>query len=286
MVLGKEVLVEDWDSFLQWEQASRDTIDVKRVYIDAAGDLTSGLLLSQIVYWYLPAQGKSKLRVNRDDRLWLVKRREDWWDECRLSVKQVDRSLKILRDAGYIETKLFKYKGAATMHISINLNALVEGVKRVLPKGENGICPKGKTGITETVNPLHTETTNIDYVTETTVTSLPKGKATDKTVPGMFETMHRYLGYPERTDKDPIPNYGVEGKAIKRMLARGYSPAEILSFWRKRVDFRGEYISMVYINQDIGKKGHRDKPTPGAGKHYQLPAESDLEKQAREAGIL
>ena len=30
------------DEFFRWEQASHDTIDVKRCYIDVAGDLVSG----------------------------------------------------------------------------------------------------------------------------------------------------------------------------------------------------------------------------------------------------
>lgn len=281
--------MENWQEYLSWEQSSRDTIDVKRAYIDAAGDLPSGVLLSQLVYWYLPAQGKSKLRVVREDKLWLVKRREDWWEECRLTVKQVDRSLKVLRDKGFIETKLFKYKGAATMHIALNIDALLEGVKRVLPKGENVIYRNSKTGITETVKPLHTETTDRDQPTETNPSSLPDGKATkDKTVHAMFDVMKRYLGYPEKISKDPIPNYGVEGRAIKRLLTRGYKPAEILRYWQQRVTARGgEFVSMVYINQDIGTSGKiKARPAPGAGKHIDLPAENDLEEQAREAGIL
>ena len=40
--------------FIAWEQVSRDTIDVKRCYVDIAGDLVAGILLSQIVYWHLP----------------------------------------------------------------------------------------------------------------------------------------------------------------------------------------------------------------------------------------
>ena len=42
--------------FIAWEQVSRDTIDVKRCYVDIAGDLVAGILLSQIVYWHLPGE--------------------------------------------------------------------------------------------------------------------------------------------------------------------------------------------------------------------------------------
>jgi len=44
------------EEFLAWERASRDTIDFKTAYVDVAGDLVSGLLLSQIIYWHLPGE--------------------------------------------------------------------------------------------------------------------------------------------------------------------------------------------------------------------------------------
>jgi hypothetical protein len=44
------------EEFLLWEKASKDTIDVKRVYIDIAGDVVGGIILSQIIYWHLPSK--------------------------------------------------------------------------------------------------------------------------------------------------------------------------------------------------------------------------------------
>ena len=59
--------IRDFDHFLLWEHASRDAIMVKRVYIDMAGDVIAGLMLSQIVYWHLPNdEGKTRLRVEVD----------------------------------------------------------------------------------------------------------------------------------------------------------------------------------------------------------------------------
>ena len=57
MFTGK-IDLDDLDTsiseFLAWESMSRDTIDVKRVYCDIAGDLVAGVLLSQLIYWHLP----------------------------------------------------------------------------------------------------------------------------------------------------------------------------------------------------------------------------------------
>ena len=116
---AKEALL--MEEFLQHERASRDTLDVKKVYIDMAdGDLVAGIMLSQIIYWNLPAhKGCHKLRVKHDGYLGLAKTREDWYEECRISVKQVDRALDILRDGGLVETKIFGFRGKRMLHIRI-----------------------------------------------------------------------------------------------------------------------------------------------------------------------
>ena len=124
--------------FIAWEIASRDTIEVKRCYIDAAGDLISGILLSQIVYWHLPnVKGEDKLRVSHDDGQWLAKKRDDWWQECRITPKQFDRAVKILKSKGLIEVKLAKYAGNPTKHVRINWNNLIANIEQVLPTSDN-----------------------------------------------------------------------------------------------------------------------------------------------------
>ena len=281
--------MDEVKEFLEWERLSRDTIDVKRCYIDICGDVVTGLMLSQIIYWNLPGTGDSKLCVERDGKIWLAKKRKDWWEECRISVKQVDRSLKILKDLGLIEVRLYQFSGLPTQHIWLNVSALLEGVKRILPKGQSGYYRKGKVGITERVKPFPiTKTTNIDYPTETTP-KIPRkgpGKPSEKDgiVSAMFTEMRAYLGYPERVPQDPIPNYGQEGIAIKRLLTRGYSSEEILKYWRERVDKAGGFVTMVYVNQDIGR------PVPGkpGGNHRRqgdIPSGDELSRKAHQLGL-
>ena len=91
-------MIQTFKEFLAWELYSRDTIDLKRIYIDIAGDLIAGLLLSQIIYWNLPSKetGKSKLQVKKDGHYWIVKGREDWYNEIRITKRQYDRASKIL----------------------------------------------------------------------------------------------------------------------------------------------------------------------------------------------
>jgi len=116
-----EVTIRTVEDFQRLEAASRDTIDVKRCYIDLSGDLVTGILLSQIIFWFLPSsKGRNRLRIEREGKYWLAKSREEWWEECRISPKQFDRAIKILRDKGLVETRIFKFSGFPTLHVWLN----------------------------------------------------------------------------------------------------------------------------------------------------------------------
>ena len=79
---------------------------------------------------------------------------------------------------------------------------------------------------------------------------------TEPLIKEILDEMKTYLGFPAKIDKDPIPNYGKEGSAIKRMLTRGFTREEVTNCWKQKVDVRGgEFVSMTWVNEDIGKKG-------------------------------
>jgi hypothetical protein len=133
---GAKTHVEDAavQEFLLRERAMRDSIDVKRIYIDIAGDLAGGVFLSQLLFWYIPGrEGKSKLRVERNGQFWVAKKRSDWWDECRITEKQFDRIAAHLSKERLIETANFKFRGERVKHVRIHwpiflkrFNALLE----------------------------------------------------------------------------------------------------------------------------------------------------------------
>ena len=178
---------DSWDNFIEWEQKSRDVLIVKKEYIDIVGDLNTGILLDQIIYWHLPSKrSKTRLRVSKDGEYWLAKKRHDWWDEIRLSEKQYDRSVNILKEANIVETKVFKFGGVPVVHIKLNKEILLgllskkedkkeekpneedEAENGNSPMGKNGIgySPMGKMEITQTgksiEHRLQTKTTNIE----------------------------------------------------------------------------------------------------------------------------
>ena len=81
-------------SFRAWvrsEAQDRDAIKVKRIYIDVNdGNLTDGILFSQIMYWHTPTpEGKDRLTIKRNGHLWLAKSYEEWLQECRIPERTV-----------------------------------------------------------------------------------------------------------------------------------------------------------------------------------------------------
>lgn len=157
--------------FLAWEKHSRDVIDFKKIYVDMAGDLVSGLVLSQTVYWHLPgADGVTRLRVNRDGHLWIAKKREDWWNEIRITPKQLDRALPILEEKNLVYTALYGFAGTPTKHIRLNWPGFLSAWLDISTFGENAFLPNVEMHFDERLK------SNTENTTENTTDSFPKGK--------------------------------------------------------------------------------------------------------------
>jgi hypothetical protein len=134
-------MIQSFKEFIAWEVMNRQSIDFKVCYVDIAGDLIAGLLLSQIIYWHLPSKqtGETKLRVKRMNKLWIAKKREDWYFEIRISPKQYDRAAKILEEKSLITIanakdgtgKKWKFRGVPTIHISLNIKTLIYEINKI-----------------------------------------------------------------------------------------------------------------------------------------------------------
>lgn len=185
--------MKTFEEFLLWEAASRDTIDFKVSYVDLAGDLCAGLLLSQLIYWYLPARdGRSKARIYKDDGgPWIAKTRDEWYSETRLSHRQQRSAEKRLAELGILEVQAFRFNGLRMNHYRLKDGGerLASGMNSVVPaaledekaseseetasgsdetsspevtKRNDRMLRNGATESTQTARPL-TETTNKDY---------------------------------------------------------------------------------------------------------------------------
>lgn len=134
------------EQFLRLKADARKRVDFEISYVDMAKDLIAGLLLSQIVYWfYEPGKnGLSKLRIMKQGTMWLAKQQSAWWDEIRLSPKQVRRALKILVGKGLITIEYYRFSGIRTTHIRINHKNFVKAFNDVLNDSPKNPYKKNK----------------------------------------------------------------------------------------------------------------------------------------------
>ncbi|PGS97711.1 replication protein [Bacillus anthracis] len=158
-------------NIFQLETFARSGYMVRLAYVDITEDLIAGILLGQIVYWYMPnEQGKGKLRVKKNGEFWLAKGREDWREEIRITPKQYDRAIKILINKNLVEVQKFKFNGAPTNHIKLNISEVTQRVKSILTFGGNPNFPLGEMELTERDNSL----TEITTETTTKITTKEK----------------------------------------------------------------------------------------------------------------
>lgn len=173
--------------FLRWEAHSRDTIDFKKIYVDIAGDLNAGLMLSELMYWYLPSKNseQNKLRVTRDKHQWVAVHRYEWWERIRISPDQADRALGLLVKKQLVIKTRYKFANEVCVHVRINepeflkawdyavehpaqnpfiLNPKLDLGKKAKSKSvkkQNQDAEEGKILNTETTTPNTTEITTV-----------------------------------------------------------------------------------------------------------------------------
>lgn len=166
------------EEFLQWEYHSKDTIDVKRIYIDIAGDIASGVLLSQLIFWHLPAKdGGTKLKVEKEGYMWVRKKREDWWEECRLSPRQFDRSSIILKDLGLVDIQNFTHEGRNTKHIRLLTDNVIKAIEELNAKNKEQNKKKKKLAKKKKKKQEGSDTNEMGSVGNETVSdTIPNGK--------------------------------------------------------------------------------------------------------------
>lgn len=85
------------ENFLSWHSETNDSLDFKNTYVDMAGDLVAGLMLSQIVEWYLSNKNSQRC-VERNGVIWFAKEHKEWYASCRITKSRVPRALKILKE--------------------------------------------------------------------------------------------------------------------------------------------------------------------------------------------
>ena len=151
----------DLNEFLQLKAMEQQRVNFEMTYVDMTGDLISGLLLSQIVYWFTPDKnGKSKIRVTYKGRKALAKARNDWFNEIRINEKQYDKAIKILQDLKIVTVINSMFNSKRTPFIMLNDDVFLEMYRSklmkssVLPDWEHRYYQNSNTDIADLVTPL------------------------------------------------------------------------------------------------------------------------------------
>lgn len=254
--------------------------------------LQEALVLQQIHYWAIMNQRAG--RNEKDGYYWTYNTFKDWNEQFPFwSLATIKRIFARLEKAGFLvsgrfnksninRTKWYRVDHEVLSRMVQNELSIVSecdnGKGQVEPLHSVNLTPSGQAQVT---NEIPVPETNQRLQTETNqkVPSSSKKKRPPKLHSRpIFAAIQKELGYPEKTDKDPIPNYGKEAKAIDRMLARGYIEDEILAAWKNKVRARGEFVSMVWVNEDMGKL---ERPRQA----NLLPTEEDLVAAAEKKGL-
>lgn len=100
-------------------------------YIDITGDLTAGVLLSQIMYWFDKDSKNECIRtkIKKNGHFWIARRRDEWANEIRVAPKQYDSAMKKLKAKKLVIVEKFKINGAPTTHIRPNDEVINVAIK-------------------------------------------------------------------------------------------------------------------------------------------------------------
>lgn len=159
----------------------------RHMYVDICDDLVAGILLSKIVYWFgIGRNGEQRAKHTHEGRACIVKKREDWWQECRISERQYDRAIVKLIDLGVISTEIHynpfsKQSMQRATFIFINEEALMVHVQRYLESRKVGDFSNHQTVISEVPDSGLLEITNSGFVHTAMNTSMNTSQSERRT---------------------------------------------------------------------------------------------------------
>ena len=98
-------------------------ITIPKIYLELTNDYPTAALLNQMIFW----SDKTKRRDG-----FFYKTYKEWEEETFLSEYQVRRASKVLKELGFLETKLKKANGSPTLHYKLDMVVLSESIVKKL----------------------------------------------------------------------------------------------------------------------------------------------------------
>lgn len=123
---------------------------VPKLFIKLTGDLTTAVLLNQIVFY----SDKSK----RTDG-YFYKSHKEWQEEICLTKRQVSYSTAKLKEMGLVDTKLMKANGAPTLHYKLDYDKLVDWIVTNCNNGKPQNVTMDSNNMSQSLTENTTETT-------------------------------------------------------------------------------------------------------------------------------
>ncbi|ABK88177.1 TPA: conserved phage C-terminal domain-containing protein [Bacillus cereus] len=137
---------------------------VPKLFVKLTGDLTTAILLNQIVFY----SDKSKRKDG-----FFYKTYKEWEEEICLTERQVRYSTKKLVASGYVETALKKANGAPTVHYKLDFDKLLDSILTNCQNGNLHIVGMEPDKMSESLTEITTETT-------TKITTLKDNMSSDQ----------------------------------------------------------------------------------------------------------
>ena len=151
----------------------KNTVVIRKPFVQFTGSLEAGLLLGQLLYWTPRASVPGQ---------WIAKTDADFSDELCLSSYMVRKARKALKGRKILQTTIRKFAGSPTVHYRLNLGELQEQWKVWLSqmdiaKSQERSCENART-LTETTaeNTTEVETKDVSTATATPAVSPPPPK--------------------------------------------------------------------------------------------------------------
>lgn len=123
---------------------------VPKLFIKLTGDLTTAVLLNQIVFY----SDKSK----RTDG-YFYKSHKEWQEEICLTKRQVSYSTAKLKEMGLVNTKLMKANGAPTLHYKLDYDKLVDWIVTNCNNGKSQNVTMDSNNLSQSLTENTTENT-------------------------------------------------------------------------------------------------------------------------------
>src|ERR1044072_4723575 len=124
-------------------------------FIRYTGSIDCALFLSQLLYW--------SDRGHRADRF-IYKTYKDWQREIHLSEYEVRKATKLLKEKGFLETKIKKANGSPTVHYRLDVEKFSESFLNFLQEQKANNFGIQGVGSEESLTETTTDTTsNITY---------------------------------------------------------------------------------------------------------------------------